>query len=1413
MSILADILLQGHQLNEFVRDVAIRYVDNNNPTIRKAAALTCCQIYTQDPIIHQTSSHAIRTVAQVVEKLLVLGVADPVADIRKTVLRSLDSKFDRQLAAPTNIRSQFQAINDADFEVREAAIAMIGRLTDINPAYIFPSLRKLLVNLMTGIQISKDPKYEEDAARLISIFIANCSKIVKPYVSPLVKTLLPNTTASSVPVATTSIKAIGELATVGGSDVIPYIQQLMPTIIGALQDLSSAAKRDAALHTLGQLASSSGYVIQPYLDYPHLLHLLVNITKSEPEGSLRRETIKLLGILGALDPYKNQQIMESSPEVRLRNESQAVSDVALIMQGLKPDNEEYYPTVVFNTLLQNMLKDPSLSQYHSAVIDAIVTSFKTLGLKCVPFLPQIVPSFVAVIRSAPQTKLESYFNQLSILVTIVKKHIRPYAEPLVELIHDFFSTTNQIQYTALSLVEALSRSLEHEFGTFLPKILPLMLGVFEKDATPRSLQSEKVLHTLLIIGPPTEFSMHLIIPRLVHLFHNHAGNISIRKSSIDTIGKLSRDVNISDYSSVIILSLVDILNGNQQVLRQAALDCICAYIFQLGQDFLCYNGTVKKALVASHMSHHNYDVLVSKLQKGEALPENLSPDENYSAPRDDSTLTDAVQKKLPVNQEHLKNAFEASKKSTREDWLEWMRRFSVELLKESPSHALRACANLASVYQPLAKDLFNAAFISCWTELYEGYQEELIKSLETAITSPNVPPEILQVLLNLAEFMEHDDKALPIDIRVLGAHAAKCHAYAKALHYKELEFEEEKTPSTVEALIFINNQLQQSDAAVGILRNAQKYRDFDLKETWFERLQRWEEALAAYRRREAEDPTAFEITEGKMRCLHALGEWETLSNLAQQKWSLSSIDHKRRIAPLAAAAAWGQKKWELMDNYIHEMKGQSPDRSFFSAILAIQRNQFVHAFGHIEKAREGLDTELSALLRESYDRAYQVIVRVQMLAELEEIIFYKKSEGDPEKQAAMRQTWTTRLKGCQRNVEVWQRMLKVRALVVSPNENVEMHIKFANLCRKSGRVGLAEKTLESLHRSNIDPSSKSLIGTTGVPDIIYAQLKYQWSSNPQSHEAALGRLQDFTSELSHQLSAHEEQIRHMADSRHSGRAMMEQPLTELGSTPLPRRASVDTTAIRKLLAKCYLKAGDWMTVMKNGDWSSEHVHDIIASYDNATRNNKTWYKAWHAWALANSEVVTTLTSKSNRETALPQHIITGHVVPAVQGFFRSIALSSSSALQDTLRLLTLWFAHGGDPLVGKAVTEGFPTVSIDTWLEVIPQLIARINQPNRQVRESIHRLMSEVGKAHPQALVYPLTVAMKSIVTKRSEAAGSIMDSMKSHSPILVQQAEIISTELIRVAVLWHELWHEGLEEASRLYEQVPNTPFSCSPG
>ncbi|KAI7678486.1 TOR1 phosphatidylinositol 3-kinase, partial [Hortaea werneckii] len=131
----------GHVLNEFVRDVAIRYVEDDDPNIRKAAALTCCQLFVKDPIVHQTSHHAIQVVADVIEKLLTVGVADPHAEIRQTVLASLDARFDRHLAKAENVRTLFLALNDEKFPIREAAMGIIGRLTSVNPAYVFPSLR------------------------------------------------------------------------------------------------------------------------------------------------------------------------------------------------------------------------------------------------------------------------------------------------------------------------------------------------------------------------------------------------------------------------------------------------------------------------------------------------------------------------------------------------------------------------------------------------------------------------------------------------------------------------------------------------------------------------------------------------------------------------------------------------------------------------------------------------------------------------------------------------------------------------------------------------------------------------------------------------------------------------------------------------------------------------------------------------------------------------------------------------------------------------------------------------------------------------------------------------------------------------------------------------------------------------
>ena len=89
-------------------------------------------------------------------------------------------------------------------------------------------------------------------------------------------------------------------------------------------------------------------------------------------------------------------------------------------------------------------------------------------------------------------------------------------------------------------------------------------------------------------------------------------------------------------------------------------------------------------------------------------------------------------------------------------------------------------------------------------------------ALETAFVA-DVSPEILQTLLNLAEFMEHDPSGgLPIDIPILADLALKCRAYAKALHYKEREHNMGGANSCVQALISINRKLDLQGKVVSV---------------------------------------------------------------------------------------------------------------------------------------------------------------------------------------------------------------------------------------------------------------------------------------------------------------------------------------------------------------------------------------------------------------------------------------------------------------------------------------------------------------------------------------------------------------------------------------------------------------------
>ncbi|KAG8754899.1 phosphatidylinositol kinase- protein kinase tor1 [Ceratobasidium sp. 428] len=805
-----------------------------------------------------------------------------------------------------------------------------------------------------------------------------------------------------------------------------------------------------------------------------------------------------------------------------------------------------------------------------------------------------------------------------------------------------------------------------------------MLNLFEHESPEKAQAAQsKALQAIVVLAPGVDPA--LVLPVMLRTAERTDAPTALRRAAITAVSRLAERCDMSDHASRIIHPLLRVLSNSGNDLRIAVMDAICTLMHIFGQDFVVLVPTIDKCLQTHRISHPPYTNLAQKMMNNIPIPLYIPSDHQL-----DRLEPVAEAAPLVVNQGQLKSAWNTSQISSTEDWREWIRRFAIECLKESPSHALRSCRTLADSYMPLLKELFSISFFRCYFSLTEDLRDELDSVLEYALRDPRSPADVCHMILNAAEFMEHDDKPLPIPLPILSECALRTHAFAKALHWRELDFLSGSSSSgaVVESLILINTRLGQSDAAYGTLTATRDQPDFVEHEQWYERL-------------------------GK-------------------------------------------------------------------AVQAVHRDRFARAQQHVDRAREQQDEELTALAEQNYGRSYSMVLRMQMLSEIEEMIKWKISADNPDRRSAIQKVWMHRLQQAQPEIEVWQRIVQLRTLVLTPKNDSTMWTKFANLCRKNGRYFLADRTFNSLLDEQFWTSSTG--ASVAPPSVVYSHLKFLWTG--EHKDRTLQAMTRFIGDMSRDLGLDpDDPFAH---------------IDELNTEPQLRDFG-------KLLAKCYLKRAEWMVEL-DPQWAKNNPDSVLSGYDLATKIAPDWYKAWSTWASANHEVIAFNESQTDQRTEEVSSAIIAYILGAMQGFFRSIELRKTTSLQDSLRLLTMWFKYGAHPAVNKDMAEGISALPADTWLEVIPQIIARIQTPSPLIRSLINKLLLGVAQAHPQALIYPLSVASRSTSMARKQAATIILDRMRIHNNVLVEEALSIGQELIRVAILWPEMWHEGLEEASRLY-------------
>ncbi|KAK0422862.1 hypothetical protein QR680_007831 [Steinernema hermaphroditum] len=1570
LNTLGEFDFQRHSLQMFMNYIAQGYLACEWSDVRLSAVHCCADVL--KPFINQYEKpdcpgreKVLSMIQTVLRSLVQVAVVDSDVSVRRTVLRCFteaDKIFHYHLAQAEMLDMVFMTLHDEKYEMQQEAVDLLGQLADLNPAFVYPRMRRVILETISKLKNSKKAKLEEHSALLIQKIAVQCPKFMRPYMSSVLEALTPHITGAQVDtgVQVRVLNALGELALVGGPDLILEMKHIFPSLIRFLQDMSNLQKREAALRTMGQICQNSGYVVDPYKDYPDLLDILLKLLKNELSVSMRRLTVKILGIMGALDPYTHkvytgmvQSAKAKSLALSLPTAGKSVEDRQDIMQWIAYEKctlVQFYPSIAINKLL-SMLDDEALVQHRQATeaIESLEKIFANLQSDCAPFVKPVISKVIHLIETCTADKRQHYVHKLASFVFLVGKLIKPHLRDIFRLMGSCWTETEDVKVRegVIKVLQNLGEGLGTDFAPYVAELCPyLLLVVNSDDSTNKELiicALECVQKIVRCLGP----HIHLILPPVLEVVDNRTLAIKVRTKATETLVEMVRKLMLAEHAPMIMQTWMRCIHVPE--LRCSLMALLVALVEQMQRQFQVFNSSVTMLLEKYSVNDYRQEFknAVEKINRADA--------NGYLNGTD--LIIDGRERRLskpggkkPEKQlkassvEEIRDLCGIAKTlkadSSREEWNQFLEISKMKFLKNSTSAALKICGTVSEIHPPLATDLFNAAFMSLWTNLTESVQDELTHMLTYVLDHCRYPDPI-QTILNLAEFMDHSEKGpFPVTPDNLSRSARNTKAYAKALRYTEIMVRtkelkgEGHDAAHFQAMIMYANKLNVEEISRGVVKLAEES-NMETSGRWYEKLGEWEKALKMYNDEEKNiSPTtsANEIAVCKMRCLESLGRWDDLrhsGNRVNDPKFGTDESLKARVAILAARGCWALGDWKQMQEYVDKVDVTHQDGSFLRAVLAIRNEKYEEATKYVQKVRDMFDSELTTMASESYERAYGAMVLVQQLSELEEAIEYRIR---PERRSRIAVLWSRRLQGCRKNIEQWHRLLMVRSLVLSLNEMHPLWIKFASLCRRQGKTDLSRRVLRSLLNpasenttsERLDDKSplciRNKLFQTDKPHLVFAVCKQMWIDG--HYAEAFSTLNEL-------------------------RKFME------GSTRIQVQTAKDHEIVReskKLVAKCYLKMGEWSPTIKSENIPIPNLPtDEAQLFAGATKYDPKWQKAWQRLATifynrvmldrkANKKLIQLVIKydESSRQlqspipipvqspipvsmplttpiihqlpathpahpgmmmaaapmpmpqqgipqgalppvplapvplaqavpqAPLPQGAIPPQVFPPghmpvtgamaqgmpgalpaptmliggfpstqvstgvagpvyvspVMGYAQQFnpppaptqqpteeaqnLLAEGSRLENTLRLFQLVSDFGSVKELNEHLQKILHQIPVDTWLEVIPQLMAKLDS-EPDVANLFKLIIVNLGKEHPQSLVYALTVASESSTHTRAKNAKAVMATLREAKASLFDEAKMVADEFVRCAILWHEQWHEALEEASRLYFHEKN--------
>ncbi|AAZ10671.1 hypothetical protein, conserved [Trypanosoma brucei brucei TREU927] len=514
-----------------------------------------------------------------------------------------------------------------------------------------------------------------------------------------------------------------------------------------------------------------------------------------------------------------------------------------------------------------------------------------------------------------------------------------------------------------------------------------------------------------------------------------------------------------------------------------------------------------------------------------------------------------------------------------------------------------------------------------------------------------------------------------------------------------------------------------------------------------EQLNWWGEALSRYKSRMnvadgTLDTSAFL---GALRCYDALGETITMQELIATNWELLDRDAQLEVAPLKAKAALWLGRWDEFDEVVGQPGVMERLDMVERCASLFRQKHYGELLDYVDEHRKSLFDSFFESFTESYNRSYDTLVELQHVRHFEELVSFVKSGS--ERRKMLRELWHKRVTLMSSRPAHIKTLITINSLVLSPQEDLPSQVVCVRALTKHHWTSLADHTLSTLlHPNGLNTRLANL-----DPDVIHVYMKHCYVTR--------GKQETYT--------------------------LLSDILNNVQLTATSNRAEA--------WGCCWLLLGEW-TVQLFPDCGTKAIETLRTATQLCPEN----CAAFHSLGILHYDL--------SRDPNTSQETQTKHHIESITALFKAVALSrreSNGVMEDVLRILSIWFSHSTVNEVNEAIQEGIKSVPCYVWLNVIPQLVARIGITGAKARSILTDLLVSIGSNFPHALLYPLTVTEKSPEVMRRQAAERVLKGIRVTNGPMVEEASLISNEMVRIAILWTEKWHNCIQLAAGKPENV----------